>query len=499
MEVWYQDSTFGLPPIGSLRCYTGKARLIEVFMERFETHRWSSHEVARLISVFESERRFYDEIVSLLPVPLATVGADGTLLSANQAFLAEFDIKREELERKSLSAIFGDATWLSALLPRETGILAVRGFAVHFTPISRWDRGETEWMVVFTPQTVNVETAPPAPVASPAPDHELIANTAAIEAAQRLAGRVTHEANNLLMIASGYGREILNQLPADSPLREDVSMLLGATDRIEEMAAQLNEFSRNARSEAVSLSIRDILPVSGYRVQPVNGEHAVFTDRAALAAVFTALTTITEDQLVLDVAPSAQDIVLTVRGFGLSAESLRQQFEVLNKAAREGKPGARERALMGPKLAQAGIRWRVIDPGALEMHVPVANTTPAPSSRSALVVDDQTGIRAIVRRILEGRGFLVTDAGSGEEAISLLDRRREPFDLLVTDMRMPGMTGRDLADRVRFRHPSTRILFISGFTDDPSVQSGILPDRARFLSKPFNPDQFVEAVNQLLA
>ena len=127
-------------------------------MERFETQRWMSHEVARLIAIFESERRFYDEMVTLLPVPLATVGPDGAILSANQAFLREFRIKREELERKSLSAIFGNEDWLGALLPRETGTLATGGYAVHFTPIPRWDRGETEWMVVFAPQA-----APAAP------------------------------------------------------------------------------------------------------------------------------------------------------------------------------------------------------------------------------------------------------------------------------------------------------------------------------------------------
>ncbi len=69
-------------------------------------------------------------------------------------------------------------------------------------------------------------------------DPDLIANAAGIESAQRLAGRVTHETNNLIRIASGYGREILSQLPADSPLREDVSMLLDATGRIEAMTAQ---------------------------------------------------------------------------------------------------------------------------------------------------------------------------------------------------------------------------------------------------------------------
>ena len=155
--------------------------------------------------------------------------------------------------------------------------------------------------------------------------------------------------------------------------------------------------------------------------------------------------------------------------------------------------------MTGPKLLQAGVRWRVIEPGALEMRIPLAKNLPAAVTRSALVVDDQTGIRAIVRRILEGRGFVVTDAGTGEEALSLLDLRQEPFALLVTDMRMPGMTGRDLADRVRFRHPSTRILFISGFTDDPSVQSGILPAHSLFLSKPFHPGQMVEAVTKLMA
>lgn len=484
----------------SLRASARKSRLNRVRMERFETQRWMSHEVARLIAIFESERRFYDEMVTLLPVPLATVGADGAILSANQAFLREFGLKREELERKSLSAIFGNEDWLGALLPRETGVLASGGHAVHFTPIPRWDRGETEWMVVFTPQAAPVVVAPgTAPVAAAGPDPELAANAAAVEAAQRLAGRVTHETNNLIMIASGYGREILNGLPADSPLREDVSMLLGATDRIEAMAGQLNEFSRAGRMELASHTLGDVLPSEGYQVQAgLALGTTVLVDRAPLAAVFAALPLVAPGPLAVEGAVTEKEAVLQVKGFGMSTETLRQQFEALNKAARDGKPGAAECALTGPRLAQAGVRWRVTDAGALELHLSRTNQAPVATAHSALVVDDQAGIRAIVRRILEARGFQVAEAGSGEEALSLLDRRREAFDLLVTDMRMPGMTGRDLADRVRFRHPSTRILFISGFTDDPSVQAGILPDRALFLSKPFNPEQFVAAVTKLV-
>jgi CheY-like chemotaxis protein len=464
-------------------------------MDRFENHRWTSQEVARLIAVFESERRFYEDIVTMLPVPLAIVSADGAILSANQAFYREFKIQRDELERRSLSIVFGDTIWQSALLPYEPSSLVAGKFKALFTPAPRWDRGETEWAVLFVSQP-----DPPAPAPQPAAsvDSELLANPAAVEAVQRLAGRVTHETNNLIMIASGYGREVLAQLPADSPLREDISMLIGATERIEDMATQLNDFSRTARSDIAAHLLRDLLPASGYAVPPGTGDIAVLTDRAALTAVFAALPLIAASPLSLDIAITAQEAVLTVKGFGISSESLRQQFEVLNKAAREGKAGARECALVGPKLLQAGVRWKVAEPGALELHLPIAGSLPVPAGRTALVVDDQTGIRAIVRRILESRGFTVADAASGEDALALLDRRKEAFDLLVTDMRMPGMTGRDLADRVRFRHPSTRILFISGFTDDPSVQSGILPDRARFLSKPFNPDQFIDAVTKLL-
>jgi hypothetical protein len=144
------------------------------------------------------------------------------------------------------------------------------------------------------------------------------------------------------------------------------------------------------------------------------------------------------------------------------------------------------------------VRWKITAEAAFELHIPLAAGAKAGGEPTALVVDDQAGIRSIVRRILESRGFQVTEAGSGEEASALLERRAEGFQLVITDMRMAGMTGRDLAERVRYRHPATRILFISGFTDDPGVQSGILPERSAFLAKPFHPGQLIEAVTKLL-
>ncbi len=207
-------------------------------MDRFENQRWTSREVARRISVFESKRRFFDEMLTMLPVPLATVGIDGAILSANRAFLAAFQISREDLERQSLDVIFKDIPWRHAHKPREAGSLASENYKVLFTPVPRWDGGETEWTVVL------LEQAPSDVMEDP----DLIANAAGIESAQRLAGRVTHETNNLIMIASGYGREILSELPADGPLREDVSMLIGGTGRMEAMRAQRSIGALLARS-----------------------------------------------------------------------------------------------------------------------------------------------------------------------------------------------------------------------------------------------------------
>lgn len=467
-------------------------------MERPDTKRWGSDEVARLIAIFESDRRFYDEVLTLLPVPLATLGADGVLFSANNAFLREFGIGRGQLEGKRLDSVVSGVDCAALLNPHTTAVLPVGRYEVHVTPIPRWERGETEWMAVFLAQSE--PTPPPPPVIAPAtPDAELAATAAAVEAAQRLAARVTHETNNLIMIASGYGREILAQLPADSPLRDDLNTLLSATERIEAMAGQLNEFSRTGRSEKAPHALRDLLPASGYQLPAAVPDFTAHIDRTALAGVFSALPMAAAGPLAIEIEVTDQEAVLTVKGFGMSAESLRQQFEILNKAAREGKPGARECTMAGPKLAQAGVRWRVTEPAALEMRLPKATAAPVVSAaRTALVVDDQPEIRTIMRRILEGKGFVVSEAGTGEEAISLLDRRRTAFDVLVTDMRMPGMTGRDLADRVRFRHPETPILFVSGFTDDPGVQSGLLPERAMFLSKPFHPEQLIGAVTKLL-
>ena len=416
-------------------------------------------------------------MVTLLPVALATVGADGKLLAANSVFLKQFQIPASEVDSRSLAGLFQlDAA--ACLQTHQATAFDVAAGTLHFTPLPRWERGETEWMMVLV-AGVSV------PVTS---SSEVSLSGAQVLATQRLAQTVTHEANNLVMIASGYGREILAQLPADSPIREDVAMLLDATKRIEAMTALLAEYGKPRKSTVGVFDLAAVAP---------GVSDAVSVDMPALQSAIAAAGALAGGALKIEALRQPPSIVLVLTGFSMTAEALRQALEPLSKAAREGDATARGAALIGPLLLQAGAQWRVTEAAALEITVATASAVSV-AKRSALVTDDQPGIRRLVRRVLEGMGFAVDEAGSGEEAVALLERRGEAVTLLVTDMQMDGMTGRDLADRVRYHYPGTRVLFISGYTDDPGVQSGALAEGTAFLEKPFDPGQLKAAVGALV-
>jgi CheY-like chemotaxis protein len=113
------------------------------------------------------------------------------------------------------------------------------------------------------------------------------------------------------------------------------------------------------------------------------------------------------------------------------------------------------------------------------------------------VAEDEESVRSLVRRILEGCGYEVLDAARGEDALARFTQAGGAIDLLVTDVIMPGMSGPELARRLRSRNPGLRILYMSGYTDDLLTKHGIRD--ADFIQKPFSPDAFARKVLEALA
>jgi len=122
---------------------------------------------------------------------------------------------------------------------------------------------------------------------------------------------------------------------------------------------------------------------------------------------------------------------------------------------------------------------------------------PARHSETILLVDDQEEVRSVVRRILARRGYHVLVAASGADALRLTVNFPR-IDLLVTDVVMPGMSGRELAERLAPQRPSMKVLYTSGYTDDAMVRQGVLSAGVAFLQKPFVPDTLARKVRDVL-
>jgi CheY-like chemotaxis protein len=126
------------------------------------------------------------------------------------------------------------------------------------------------------------------------------------------------------------------------------------------------------------------------------------------------------------------------------------------------------------------------------------DTSTLEGSEKILVVEDELAVRVLVRRVLERMGYDVIEASSGQEALELVRRNRPRLDLLLTDVVMPGMSGRELADELAVLQPDLRVLYMSGYTDEAIVHHGVLNPGVAFLEKPFTPDALLRKLREVL-
>jgi CheY-like chemotaxis protein len=123
---------------------------------------------------------------------------------------------------------------------------------------------------------------------------------------------------------------------------------------------------------------------------------------------------------------------------------------------------------------------------------------PSPGTETVLLAEDEEVVRRFAREILSENGYKVLEAGNGREALLLSDAHRGEIHLLLTDVVMPKMSGRELGERIRLQRPDLRILYMSGYTDDAILRQGVLEDRIPFLPKPFTAEALARKVREAL-
>jgi two-component system cell cycle sensor histidine kinase/response regulator CckA len=359
-----------------------------------------------------------------------------------------------------------------------------------------------------------------------------------MEALGRLAGGVAHDFNNLLTVILGYGSLLLEQTRHDDALHESIHVIHDTAERAAALTRQLLAFSRKQLLVPVVLDLNSVLAEMESLLRRLIGENIhmhvargdalglIEADRHQLEQVLINLVVNARDAMPTggrltietrnETTDEGQRVVLTVRdsGQGMDEYTRAHLFEPFFTTKEVGKGTGLGLATVYGIVQQSGGRIRVDSapnagsafhielPRVEDISSPVVlsmdRREPPQGRETILLVEDEEMLRHLARLVLRGHGYTVLEAGHGAEALSLCQSHDGVIDLLVTDVVMPVLGGRELADRLAVLRPDTKVLYVSGYTDDAVVRNGIVAEQVRFLPKPFTPSTLAAAVRAVL-
>lgn len=349
---------------------------------------------------------------------------------------------------------------------------------------------------------------------------ELAQQRRRLETLGRLAGNVIHDFNNLLMVIDGYARILLEEPQLSWSAKESTEEILKASGRAAALTQQLLAFSRGKSLEAVPVDLNLQLKLMRPMLMRLLGE-TVLLEYDLSAEPATILAQLSQvEQVLLNLIVNARDampvggrIVVRTRlggervyldfednGAGIPADLQPRIFEPFFTSKPEGKGTGIGLALVAETVAEWAGRIQVSSaPGegaqfVLDLprhkHADVESAS-AGTEGSILVVEDEDGVRSLIRRVLEQRNYRVLEAASEDGAIEAA-RKEAKIDVLITDLEIKGGQGKNVARMVRQLHPDLRVLFISGYLQDAPEGEDLA------LQKPFSPKTLVLGVQHLL-
>jgi two-component system, cell cycle sensor histidine kinase and response regulator CckA len=368
-----------------------------------------------------------------------------------------------------------------------------------------------------------------------------------MEAIGRLAGGVAHDFNNLLMAIHGYAEMLIQNLAPGDERRADAEEIVKAADRAAGLTRQLLAFSSRQVITQQAVALDQLVQNMQNMLQRVIGSEIqmsteVWPDLTPVLADTTQVEQILVNLVInaRDAMPGGGKIAIELRnveldkigvaahpglqpgdyvemsiadtGSGMDSETLSRIFEPFFTTKESGK---------GTGLGLATVYGIVQqNNGAIEVHsrvghgttfyiylpratdlgkpAPMVVANPAAGSETILLVEDDDRVRALVANMLRKNGFKVLLASAGDQALEIAARHRGCIQLLLTDVLMPGLNGRMLSERLTTTRPETRVLYMSGYSNDDILRLGVKKAASHFIQKPFSVDALVHKIRETL-
>jgi PAS domain S-box-containing protein len=490
-------------------------------------------------------------LIEQLPAVLWTVDREMKFTSAVGAGLARLGLKPNELVGMKLADYLqtADGTYPTVAAHRRavagepvTFHLEWKGgsYACHAEPL-RGSQGDIQGVICMALDVTDRKQL-----------EEQFRQAQKMEAVGRLAGGIAHDFNNLLMVIQGYGDLLIERLHASDPLRRNVEQIQTASQRATSLTRQLLAFSRKQMLAPKVLSIQAVVADMENILRRLIGEDIILEALAVPSLGQVKADRSQIEQVVMNLAINARDampgggrltieasnveigadvphpptvvapgkyvmLAVTDNGCGMNEETRTHIFEPFFTTKEKGKgTGLGLATVYGIVKQSGGYIWVYSEPGigtTFKIYLPrideeealsimgsdLDETASPRGSEVVLLVEDEKGVRELTREYLEMSGYTVLDAADGHSALSLARAHKGPIHILITDVVMPGLSGRELGEQIANMRPGIKLLYMSGYTDQSAFRNGILEKGAELLQKPFGMSTLASKLREILS
>ena len=502
------------------------------------------------------QREFLRQVIDLNPNLIFVKDWDGRFTLVNRALAELYGSRPEDLIGRGDGDFNPHRDQVARYLQDDRDAMTSgRPMFILEEPNTDARSGETRWFQVIKVPLRTADGAPQVLGVATEITHrkELegqLRQAQKMEAVGQLAGGIAHDFNNVLTAILGYALLLLKDPGLPVPQRQDVQEIQKAAQRAASLTQQLLAFSRKQVLQPTVLDLNEVVTEMLALLRRLIGEHIALDTRLDPDGLFVRADRGQLQQVIINLCVNARDampdggtvtIATTARdldagfvashpgsqggahvslkvsdtGVGMDADARGRVFEPFFTTKPVGKGSGLGLATVygivkqsGGYIAVTSVPTRgstftvylpqVPAPSAAATVAPVASAQPAGGTETVLLVEDEPGVRNLARRALQRFGYKVLEAGDGDTALGVARGLADPIALLLTDIVMPGMSGRDLALQLARERPAMRVLYTSGYPDTAGLTEAVEEASVAYLSKPYTPEELARKVREVL-